>query len=101
MTDKTVEVDEVDEVDETKEVVEVDEETSAAPKVVQFLLPPATMAQIAWLLPAVAMWAEAEGSDEPVSPLDVVVLAVADLYGRVHSQAHELAAAKIAAAVKH
>lgn len=69
-------------------------ETDDQPKsvVVGIDLPAATVEQIAELLPAIALWAEGEGCDEPVGPADVVVLAVHQLHHEVFSRAHLLAA---------
>ena len=55
-------------------------------------LPAVTIQQIAELLPAIALWAESEGCDEPVGPADVIVLAVHRMHHDVYSRAHALAA---------
>ena len=64
----------------------------AAPKVIGVDLPAATIQQIAELLPAIELWAQGEGCDQPVGPADVICLAVNDLHHRVYSRAHDLAA---------
>ena len=61
---------------ETRDHPADEEEVAAAPKVIGVDLPAATIQQIAELLPAIALWAESEGCDEPVGPADVIVLAV-------------------------
>ena len=62
------------------------------PTVIGLELCPATLRQIAELLPPIAAWAKAEGSEEPLGPGDVIALAVHRLHHDVYSRAHDMLA---------
>ena len=67
-------------------------EEADQPITVRVEMAPETMQRLAELMPAIALWAKAEGDEDATAPGDVIGLAIAVLHATVFERAHGMIA---------
>ena len=70
------------------------------PTLVRVEMAPETVQRLAELMPAVGLWAKAEGGEQATAPGDVIALSIALMHSMVFERAHDMIAGEVAPTVQ-